>query len=58
MTSGIDAIPRTNTPTTSTRTMTPRIASNPRRRQIFPDEEPEADVLEQRQEVPHREDDR
>jgi hypothetical protein len=37
--------------------MTPRMVSSPRLQQIFPDDEPEADVLEQRQEVPYGEDD-
>ena len=37
--------------------MTPRTESSPRATEI-PDDEPEDDVLEQRQEVPYREDDR
>ena len=36
--------------------MTPGIASSPQRQKTF-DDEPEEDVLEQRQEVPYGEDD-
>jgi hypothetical protein len=44
--------------TATPKTSTPRIASSPSTPADIPDDEPEEDVLEQRQEVPYREDDR
>jgi len=50
------AIPRTNTRTTSTRITTPRTSKSRFVSTRIPDDEPESDVLEQRQEVPYDQD--